>query len=311
MVFLVHQYRATQEERDGHFHQTQVVVRNSQSDSGTLIQLLGLGLAWKNKATKNSTRIFRLCVVCLVHLLIFWVASLLASRIYSSKDAVLIRSDLCQNLARDSPTLSVTDFFSMKERTNARWALDYSRTCYNGDEKNNAQCNLLATSSLTKNQKFLTDQPCPFPDPNVCLDAATGKCPIPLSSTLYTFEIVKQAPIDAHRAHIFHTESHDYLIRTNLQCQGAVVVDSGKINTNRDLGLNSPQHQSIDYQRITTCAPLNTQDYSWIVSDDSSLVPGDEYRRYSYGQVNGSHDTFTFNQSAYARALADSAYTMR
>src|ERR1700748_678247 len=49
MVFVLHQCRATPAERDGLYHQHQVILRNSASEPGTMWQLFRVGLAWRHQ----------------------------------------------------------------------------------------------------------------------------------------------------------------------------------------------------------------------------------------------------------------------
>lgn len=66
--------------------------------------------------------------------------------------------------------------------------------------------------------------------------------------------------------------------------QGAIQVDSGRINTDRHLGINSQRTKSIDYRKVLTCAPLKTQGFTRTVPATDSNVPGDTYIHYYYGQ---------------------------
>jgi hypothetical protein len=42
----------------------------------------------------------------------------------------------------------------------------------------------------------------------------------------------------------------------------AVRFDSGLINSNNDVGINSPLKQSVSFRRVTTCAPVRVDNYA-------------------------------------------------
>lgn len=240
-------------------------MRNSAQDSNTIVELFKLGYAWGRKSEKNIKRVCRLSFIAIVHFALFHAAALMSSAIYSTTDEVLVRSNYCKVFPAGAPDTALDNAWNMKERATARWALDWSRTCWNDDIDQTSQCAILASPNFRNQQRVYTDQPCPF-SPDLCLDPEAG----------------------------------------------AITIDSGKVNTNRDLGLNSRKGSSIDYRRVTTCAPLRTQEYSW---QQAGYLDGDEIMVYNYGpRINGSDgevSDHSFARSGYSRNLTSDAYTLK
>jgi hypothetical protein len=84
---------------------------------------------------------------------------------------------------------------------------------------------------------------------------------------------------------------------------GAFSIDTDFVDSNTDLGINTPSEDRITWRKVTTCAPLVIN--SSFVSDwensagpsDHSLVyniknlPGDQFKYYRYGEW----DTLDYN----------------
>ena len=265
VCYIIHQYRSTQKDKDGHFHQTQATIRNSAQDTNTLVELFKLGYSWRSKSEKNFKRIARLSLIAIVHFALFHAAAILSSAIYSTTDEVLIRSDYCKMFGVGSSGTPQNNAWNMAERATARWALDWSRTCWNLENEKTTECSILAKPNFLGQQEIYYNQPCPF-SPEMCLDSDAG----------------------------------------------AITIDSGLVNTNKDLGLNSRKGNAINYQRITTCAPLQTQQFSWT---EPGYYDGDIMMYYNYGQVingtDGIETEYTFRRSGYARNLTHTPYTLK
>ena len=99
--------------------------------------------------------------------------------------------------------------------------------------------------------------------------------------------------------------------------KGAVQVDSGLLDTNLDMGLNSRRGNSVGYRRVTTCAPLQTQGYTVDRNADTSMdeFQGDKYRQYNYGKAlelsSGEPTTnYTFEESGFRKQLTLDPYTV-
>ena len=55
---------------------------------------------------------------------------------------------------------------------------------------------------------------------------------------------------------------------------GTNQIDTGYINTNTHLGINSKKSDAIDYRRVTTCAPLDIEDFAGISNGTFMLYLG-------------------------------------
>ena len=268
--FVVHQIRSSRQQKDGHFHQSQALLRNSPSPTGSLKQFWKLGYAWSGKGQKSKRRVAWLSLVAIIHLGIFQIAALLANRIYDTNNEVLLRSRVCGKYnwdATDSERTLSTEAMLLSQRTTARWAMDYARTCYDTNATG-SQCGGMVSKSLTRYQKIYYDQPCPF-EGDICLDPQ----------------------------------------------KGAVQIDSGLLDTNLDMGLNSRRGNSVGYRRVTTCAPLQTKGYTVDRSAVSGELTGDVYRQYNYGkQLNGldgeEYSPYTFEESGFRRQLTNDPYSV-
>jgi hypothetical protein len=70
-------------------------------------------------------------------------------------------------------------------------------------------------------------------------------------------------------------------------------LDTGPINSNMILGINSPPQDQIDLRRVTTCAPITQANYTITFTSDTFppslgyILPGDKYIAYTYGAAEG------------------------
>ncbi|CAN9186957.1 unnamed protein product [Alternaria alternata] len=91
-----------------------------------------------------------------------------------------------------------------------------------------------------------------------------------------------------------------------------LVIDTGRINSHSDLGINAEPRDRFDYRRVTSCAPLRTEGYSESVNKtiEGYQVP---FTSYLYGKnlhndANYTYDYSTFRTSLDAKNAAD--YTL-
>lgn len=72
----------------------------------------------------------------------------------------------------------------------------------------------------------------------------------------------------------------DEICRTN---SSNIILDSGYIDTVKDLGVNSPQDESVQFRTVLQCAPLETHGYTSTIT-----TPADNFTQYYYGPfLNG------------------------
>lgn len=172
MRFVAHQMRATPQERDGLFHQQQATLRNENSDVSTIWVFSRLAYAWRSRAPKSFLRSGPIVLVALLHIIAFTAASILASRITTTDEEVLIsRSPYCgqwggfngsytsdyQNLA-----LAWGYTFNTVQDTDK-----YVQSCLTSPQSL-PECTMFTTPRL--NWTSTRDIPCPFGD--LCLGEA-------------------------------------------------------------------------------------------------------------------------------------------
>lgn len=71
-----------------------------------------------------------------------------------------------------------------------------------------------------------------------------------------------------------------------------IILDTGYIDSIEDLGMNSPQDESIKFRTVLQCAPLETHGYT-----SNKSTPTDNFTQYYYGSflygLNTQDATFT------------------
>jgi hypothetical protein len=214
----IHQFRATQKQKDGLYHQQQAVLRNNTSDFSSIWQLLRIGFAWRHQRTISPLRrSFTLVTWALLHFLLFATAGIFSSPLVNAGDAVLSRSPFCG-------TFKTTYFDSMGShakpgmpdhleneyyahyQTRCQQSQEYAGSCYSNSESL-VKCNSMATTQLSWNTT--TQYVCPF-DSSVCLASVPS-----------------------------------------------VTYDTGFLSSHKDLGLNAQEQDRIWYRKRTTCTILN------------------------------------------------------
>jgi hypothetical protein len=209
LAYIAHQLRARRERRDGLYHQQQILLRNSASPSGTLIDLLHLTWAWRRNADIFLSRSLPLELGASLHLGLVALGGIFSSSAIKAAGAdTLTQSSSCGQWfsASNAGASFVMAVASVQNITLS--AANYASACY-ASTPDPLQCKVYTTPTLP----FTTDQnaSCPF---------VPGMCYLPDTA--------------------------------------AYKMDTGKLDSNFHLGINTRPEDRITYQRITTCAPLNT-----------------------------------------------------
>lgn len=267
ICFALHQLRSSREPQDGLYHQQQMLLRNSTSDTATLWELVKQTWFWRSKAKRGIWRTIPLIAIGLMHLVLFAAAAIFVSRISNTSDEVLIMSPHCGyplfpavNSAND--VAGLVDTF-IDGRTMATWAENYVQACYN-TTRADGSCNTFATPRLLPAISYTAG--CPFAD-EMCLDPAAG----------------------------------------------TISIDSGLIDSDLDLGINSRPEHRVGYRRVTQCAPLVTEGVTEWQDGGPNAIPGNQYLNFYYGPslVNGSlsaNATFSYNK--YFANETDRTYSL-
>jgi hypothetical protein len=87
----------------------------------------------------------------------------------------------------------------------------------------------------------------------------------------------------------------------------AIEFDTGFLNSNTHFGINTDKHDSIEYRRVMTCAPIATNGFvsEWVNATELNYVPGlgvqpvesETFLKYGYGQGIPFEDNTTFAYS--------------
>jgi len=93
---------------------------------------------------------------------------------------------------------------------------------------------------------------------------------------------------------------------------GAIQMDSGYIYTDKHLGINSKQHDSLAYRRVTTCAPIKNQEYSqW----QKNAAGDNQFLEFYYGDyinaATGERLPVTFAHDALYANYTSVAYPVK
>lgn len=83
----------------------------------------------------------------------------------------------------------------------------------------------------------------------------------------------------------------------------ALSLDSGTINSNRDLGINAQTSDQINYHRVTTCAPLNTTGFKNVsnATEESYFPVGHIIESFNFGYnpyFSDGNATFQYDRHA-------------
>jgi hypothetical protein len=95
-------------------------------------------------------------------------------------------------------------------------------------------------------------------------------------------------------------------------CRGpeysAYQADSGYINSNNNLGINSPSGFAINYRKVTTCAPLVTDNFLKWQDTEPGQLAGDQNLRFYYGP--SVDEPYTFTYDSYEGRAVTTAYQL-
>lgn len=176
ICFVVHQFRASPHAQDALHHQHQFLLRNSQSNIGTLWDLTKVIWYWRS-VTRSFTRSFPLLALAISHAILFTAAAFFSSQVASTSNLVLLQRDpACGYLMYPSDPLDTiektkqaTEWF-IANKANAQWALSYVDQCYGANASTSStMCNSLV--HRTFNVSTITAD-CPFPNTTMCRDKA-------------------------------------------------------------------------------------------------------------------------------------------
>ncbi len=96
--------------------------------------------------------------------------------------------------------------------------------------------------------------------------------------------------------------SQDICITTNST---PFQLDSGPIDSQNDLGINSVPSDRVTYRKVTTCSPIHSTRFARIIwaneTSEKSLWPSDtRLQQFYFGPITGANVTWTFQYSEWA-----------
>ncbi|KEF59402.1 uncharacterized protein A1O9_04246 [Exophiala aquamarina CBS 119918] len=175
LCFVFHQLRASPHPQDALHHQHQFLLRNSQSNIGTLWDLTKVAWYWKS-STRSFMRSFPLLALALFHAFLFTAAAFFSSQVASTSNLVLLERDAAcgylmfpNQLDTLDETKQATEWY-IANKANAQWALSYVEQCYGSNAStSNSMCNTLVHRTLNLSSSTVD---CPFPNATMCRDKA-------------------------------------------------------------------------------------------------------------------------------------------
>jgi hypothetical protein len=177
--FILHQTRSHEAPRDGLVRQQEVLLRNSETDMGTLPLIPWIAFKWRGHTPRPYRRSLPLFVMILVHTLGFMAASIATSFVANAEDApVLAKGTECGEwtFGEDKSVTAVSVWHSRKQ-TGTVAARGYTQMCYDGAEDDEVggntqlECRMFPTRRLK--WKGFHNVSCPFND-GICLEGANA-----------------------------------------------------------------------------------------------------------------------------------------
>ena len=269
--FIMHQFRATNAPRSGFYHQTEALLRNSQSSGSVLWTLVKMTWRWRSKGVGAVRASLPLMVSAALHLALLAATTVLSSRVLSTGDEVQVHGDMCGwivlNGTQNSTALKQDVAFAsdMAAKWTAAQVIKYVGACYNRTSfADSATCKFYTRTSLSSTSS--SEIPCPFSS-RIC---AT---------------------------------------------QNAFQVDTGLIDSQHDLGINTPADSSIKFRKILTCAPILADRFSsgnWSTTAPPGVdnVLGDLYWYYYLGPLKNRNYTWVADIFSF-QAWATQTYTLQ
>ena len=251
LCFTIHQLRVDHQARDALYHQHQVLLRNSSNEASTLVQLLRMVAAWRKNTKSATKRSLPLIIIATLHIAAFTCAGLFSSRFVPYTDKVLLLSKQCGWVEEPSRLLGAF----------TRWQ---------PDERQIEVTKAVAASlrwGFQRSQAYATA--CYPGQPGIVSSMCNT---LPKQRIESKVERVKQCPfpdVEMCKTHV-------------------LVLDSGYINSDLDLGLSAPEDERISVRRVVSAVPMRAEKHMLTVPmppTDSGAAPVDVTGRNITGQA--------------------------
>ena len=267
--FSLHQYRASRKPAvpTASRLQEQVVLRNATTNFATL--RLMSQVAWASR--RSSGRPFMFCFlivsVALVHAIFFMIAGAFSNNVANAGQEVLSRSKFC-GVFNDTYLEIASAGINPTNSETLQLSVEYFRKLDHDIQLSHEYA-----------EQCYASQPKYY-----------------MSSTCSTN---KNATISFNQTTSSSCPFQDRLCHEN---SGTVTFDTGRIDSHRDLGINSRPSDRIFYQRITTCAALNDTNHvtGWNGSRDTTNTSSTNIAYANYGPSFGESTPWTYSYSDFA-----------
>ncbi|KAK7184516.1 hypothetical protein DPSP01_013940 [Paraphaeosphaeria sporulosa] len=228
VCFILHQARSTTAPRDGLFQQQQIILRNAITAPNALWNLSRSTLAWRGHVESPFRQAMALILITVIHMSFFGVAGLFSSQIASTgAGSALVRSEVC-GYPKEISHIRAVEAYNLEGD---------QLTTFNSEV-------LLGRLTLTKSATYARS--C-YTNP---LDSGATDCNIYINTYL---------------------EGVDVSAVENATCpfggnscgtSKGVRYDSGHISSSKHLGINFPQSEDVSIRRVTSCAPIDSEQYA-------------------------------------------------
>lgn len=270
VTFLTSVVRSTAEPQDGLYHQQQATLRNTSGPLSVSVDMLKLLWFWTGKAINVKTRTFTLALPSLAYAAAFAVAGVFSSKIASNDSEVLL--------------VPVWNCGLWPYPWEIEW--DPAESSWQ-DYSIQRESYFESVSQLIRQSHTYVSQ-CY----NVTRDSPNESC-LPYGKSQISWTTTFGAPCP------FNEE----------MCTGeAIQFDTGFLSTQNHLGTNT-KDESIEYRRVTSCAPIKTDGYVTDYVDELDLteyakvdhnpIEGESWLKYTYGQSYYFNDNTTFAYSNF------------
>lgn len=273
VCLFLHLLRSTTGPQSVLRQQQQALLSNTHSPSSTLTTLVKLALTWKGTGTKGAlSSSAALITIAASYLAVLFGAGLLSSRVQLSSDEVLVVGQTCGWLGRLETRPTEGEGLSEEEFINHRAAtMAWGR--WTASQSLDYFRNCYLENGLAGNS-------------NVC--------------RLFTAKNIQ-----------VHSEEEVDCPFSDDICddKAAIRMDTGLIDSNTDLGINTGPGDRLWFRRVMTCAPVPAEErFSTDWQDEPPpnfpIAEGDQYKYYNLGGYAGNN--FTWAVSNYSLSLGAS-----
>ena len=272
VCFAVHQVRSSGSPQSGLHQQQQAVLRNSSTSARVLVLLIKVAWAWKDKRINAMRGSLPLIALAALHLVVLAVSTVLSSQIVVTGDEVLLNAGVC-----GWPN-GVDSASKLSSEMNAAEQLDATLALFIQGRQLGIQGQRYAQLCYA-NESVETE-------PAICRNYVASRIPMTSSSVPCPFSEEICALPDAAQ------------------------IDTGHIDSNVHLGINTGPESRLRLRKVLTCAPLLAEQRfssNWTTGSSPAALPGESYRLYFLGRTSNNNYTWRVRNSTFSSATGRNA----